>query len=978
MNYQPNYKIIATILSNKLLLLLVLHCLVPLLINAQDPVNRTITNLNGLPSNTVYNILQDKKGYIWIAHDKGLTRYDGKIFKNYFAPTQQGRSLSNIKEIDSTIWCQDFAGNVYYTKNDSLKKEERLNSAGSYSPTSVINNCEITIISQKGISGINTVSNLPFSINQKNISISAVYSNGQSLIYADANKIFEWSHKKVSLLFELPKPIPTFYFLQQAKQQLYGITKDHYPYVYQINNNKCNTLNILQPGLFVQDVTNIGNEIWISTSTGAYCFNTNWQPLYNGFCFFKGSSISKIIKDREGNYWFSTLNKGIIIVPEMNTRLYKYQDVAITSLATDGNNIIAGTATNQLVYFNASSNSFTKSYSASANNEIVNIFCDNNKQQILFSASKIFSLQPNGTVSTFVNSAGKCVTILDSNFYISAYSGGASLLRRNASLVDIPSWLKNGKWQDNHYPLFNIATRGRWVTYNHKDSIVYVATSSGLYYFSPKGKGKITVGGKEIYASQLELVNDGLFAATFSDGLIFINRKGLATNINNNSINKTIYKLKSDGSFLWLITDRALQKYNRSNNTVVNYTDADGLPKAEIKDILIHNATIYLATTEGLVAFNDKLGNKNIIAPNLYVNEVLVNNEAIPLNNHYQLASNQNNIAINFSLLSFRNSENAEKIEYKINEGNWQALSSSSRTLSLASLAAGKYQIAIRAFNEDGIATTHNIQLYFSIAAPFYKQLWFLILVVLTAMALVFTIFMFRLKSIQQKNEFLSQKIKLEQELQQSMLASIKSQMNPHFLFNALNTIQSYIYTNDKENASQYLGKFSTLTRMILDMSNKDIVTIAEEIKALQLYLELEQLRFEDKLNYTFKVDNNISTETTFIPSMLIQPYVENAIKHGLLHKKNDWQLSVEFTKNQSGIAIVIDDNGIGRKRSEELNKHKARMHQSFATNANQKRLEILNKGLLQHIALEIIDKTDAHGNAFGTTVKLFIPFLKK
>jgi sensor histidine kinase YesM len=960
------------------LMLITIFLLINLIGIAQDPVNRTINNLNGLPSNTVYNILQDKKGYIWIAHDKGLTRYDGKIFKSYFAPTQQGRSLSYIKEIDTTIWCQDFAGNVYYTKNDSLKKEEQLSSAGSYSPAAVINNSEITVISQKGISGINTANNVPFFVAQKNISISAVYSNGQSIVFTDANKIFQWSHKTTSLLFELPKPIPTFYFLQQAKQHYFGITKDHYPYVYQLDKDKCNALNILQPGLFVQDVTTIGNEIWVSTSTGAYCFNTNWQPLYNGFCFFSGSSISKIIKDREGNYWFSTLNKGIIIVPEMNTRLYKYHDNAITSLATDGNNIIAGTATNQLVYFNASSNSFTKNYSANANNEIVNIFCDNNKQRIIFSASKIFSLQPNGSVTIFGKSAGKCITILDSNFYLSAYSGGASLLRRNTSQVDVPTWLKNGKWQDNHYPLFNIATRGRWVTYSSKDSTVYVATSSGLYYFSPKGRGKITIGGKEIYASQLELVNDGLFAATFSDGLIFIDRKGVATNINNNGINKTIYKLKSDSNYLWLIIDGALQKYNRGNNTVVNYTYADGLPKAEIKDILIHNATIYLATTEGLVAFNDKLSNRNTIAPNLYINEVLVNNEAMPLNSHYQFASIQNNIAINFSLLSFRNSENAEKIEYKINEGNWQALASSSRTLSLASLAAGNYQIAIRAFNEDDIATNQNIQLHFSIAAPFYKQLWFLILIVLTAMALVFTIFMFRLKSIQQKNTFLSQKIKLEQELQQSMLTSIKSQMNPHFLFNALNTIQSYIYTNDKENASQYLGKFSTLTRMILDMSNKEIVCIADEIKALKLYLELEQLRFEDKLHYTLQIDNAISIETAYIPSMLIQPYVENAIKHGLLHKKNDWQLQIQFIKKNDGIVVIVDDNGIGRKRSEELNKHKARLHQSFATNANQKRLEILNKGLAHNIALEIIDKTDAHGNAFGTTVKLFIPFLKK
>lgn len=460
--------------------------------------------------------------------------------------------------------------------------------------------------------------------------------------------------------------------------------------------------------------------------------------------------------------------------------------------------------------------------------------------------------------------------------------------------------------------------------------------------------------------------------------MIFINKKGIATNVTNNSINKTIYKLKNDGNFLWLITDGALQKYNKSNNTVVNYTDADGLPKAELKDILILNATIYLATTEGLVAFSDKLSSNNNIAPKLHLNEILVNNVSQPLNSNYLLAANQNNVSINFSLLCFRNSDTTELIEYKISDGNWQTLAKNTRTLSLASLAAGTYQITIRAFNEDGIGTQNNIQLRFTIAAPFYKKTWFLILILLTSMAVVYTIFMFRLKSIKQKNEFLSQKIKLEQELQQSMLTSIKSQMNPHFLFNALNTIQSYIYTNDKENASQYLGKFSSLTRMILDMSNKDTITIAEEIKALQLYLELEQLRFEDKLYYSLNIDNNISIETTYIPSMLLQPYVENAIKHGLLHKKNNWQLLLQFTKTPTGIAVVIDDNGIGRKRSEELNKYKARKHQSFATNANQKRLEILNKGLAQNIAIEIIDKTDAHGNAFGTTVKLFIPFLKK
>ena len=945
--------------------------------SAQDPVYRSINNLNGLPSNTVYNVLQDKQGFIWIAHDKGLTRYDGKQYKNYYAPTQQGRSLSNIKELQNTIWCQDFAGNFYYTNNDSLQKETRLNGFGAYIPAVVLNSNIIAVANYNGVSYVNTTTNKASSIVQKNKGISSSFSNGKVIMYASENQLYEFDGKLIKLIHQLPITTPIFYFLQQIQGNYFGITKDRYPYIHQIEKNNTKPINVLQPGLLIQDVSVINNEIWISTSTGAYCFDTNWKPQYNGMCFLKGNSISKVIKDRESNYWFSTLNKGIIVVPEINTKLSKYNDEAITSLASDGKNIIAGTANNNILYFNEQQNSFSQNFKGNSNSEIVNIFYDSAKKQTLFSSNKIYSLNSSGIVTQFASTAGKCVITLDEHFYVAAYSGGVSLLRRDNSNAPVPAWLKAIGWTGNHYPILDFATRGRWVLYNSKDSILYAATSNGLYFFSPIKKGKITIAEKDIYASQLLLTENGMYASTFSDGLIFIDKQHKAIVVNNKNINKTIYKIKQDGSYLWMLTDGFLQKYNIANNTVTNYTYADGLPKAEIKDLLLFNKKVFLATSDGLVVFNDKLNSINTVAPNLLINQVLINNEVVKLANEYQLSSTQNNIDINFSLLSFRNSDNAEKIEYKINNGNWQSLTNGNRTLSLPSLAPGTYLVSFRAFNEDGVGTNKNIQLLFSIAAPFYKRTWFVALMVLSGMALVFTFFMFRVRNIQQKNELLSQKILLEQELQQSLLSSIKSQMNPHFLFNALNTIQSYIYTNDKENASQYLGKFSTLTRMILDMSNKEIVALSEEIKAINLYLELEKLRFEDKLLYHFSIDNNISTETTFIPSMIIQPFIENAIKHGLLHKKNDWLLNITFNKKDNQLVVCIDDNGIGRKRSEELNKHKSK-HQSFASNANQKRLAILNKGLPQSIGLEIIDKADAHGNALGTSVIMYIPFSKK
>ncbi|MEN9522150.1 MAG: hypothetical protein RL065_527, partial [Bacteroidota bacterium] len=276
----------------------------------------------------------------------------------------------------------------------------------------------------------------------------------------------------------------------------------------------------------------------------------------------------------------------------------------------------------------------------------------------------------------------------------------------------------------------------------------------------------------------------------------------------------------------------------------------------------------------------------------------------------------------------------------------------------------------------NGLSSAELPEVNFTIKTPWYFSWWFLITCAILFISITFLIVKNEFRKQRINQQFETEKNKLEKELQQSTLASIKSQMNPHFLFNALNTIQSYIYQNDKQNASQYLGKFSELTRMILEMSNREKVSLTEEIKALKLYLELEQLRFEEKLKYEIVVAKNVDEEMIHIPSMLIQPYIENAIKHGLLHKKDNWLLHISFTRNENTLVVKVDDNGIGRKRSQELQKLKLKQHQSFAMSANEKRLDILNKGLAKPIALQIIDKTNNNGEASGTTVILNIPVL--
>jgi len=218
-------------------------------------------------------------------------------------------------------------------------------------------------------------------------------------------------------------------------------------------------------------------------------------------------------------------------------------------------------------------------------------------------------------------------------------------------------------------------------------------------------------------------------------------------------------------------------------------------------------------------------------------------------------------------------------------------------------------------------------------------------------------------------------RITIEKLYRESALKAIRSQMNPHFVFNALNSIQDYIMSNEKKLAGKYLGKFADLMRIYLEYSKVKTITLKEEMDALSLYLELEKLRFEDTLVYNIEIGEEVDQEVP-VPSLLIQPYVENAIKHGLLHKVNDRKLtiSVDHQKEDMTLICQIVDNGIGRTKSHEINQMRNPDHKSFATQATKSRIELLNHDRQNPIKEEIIDLVDENGEGTGTKVVLRIP----
>lgn len=248
-------------------------------------------------------------------------------------------------------------------------------------------------------------------------------------------------------------------------------------------------------------------------------------------------------------------------------------------------------------------------------------------------------------------------------------------------------------------------------------------------------------------------------------------------------------------------------------------------------------------------------------------------------------------------------------------------------------------------------------------------QMWLLIGSVLFLGVIAILIFSsYRLR--QQNYHTALEKKNLETE--QRML---RSQMNPHFIFNSMNSIQSYISGNDNFTAMTYLSKFAQLMRGILENSRLVLITLQDEINTLNLYVELEQLRFKNKFDFKLDVDPSLYPETTYIPPMLVQPFAENAIKHGLKNIDGNGLLTIGFSKKDGLIECVIEDNGIGRVKANALNEHNNNDYKSLGMQVTRERLEVFKKDKKTNSKLEIFDLKDDMGNASGTKVHVLFPF---
>ena len=336
-----------------------------------------------------------------------------------------------------------------------------------------------------------------------------------------------------------------------------------------------------------------------------------------------------------------------------------------------------------------------------------------------------------------------------------------------------------------------------------------------------------------------------------------------------------------------------------------------------------------------------------------------------------QLAFHEKSLTIDFQLLN-PSSRNTVEYAYRLlgHENDWN--SSDSGRVTYSGLNRGRYNLEMKA-REIGKPWSEISSIPVYVETPWWNTVLFKGLLVMGLAAIVLT--MILLKAAHRRRE---KRLKAdhEQQLAHVQMEALRAQMNPHFLFNTMNSINHYILKNDKKSASSYLTKFSRLIRLVLNHSKAEMVTLQDELESLKLYVELEQLRFEQKFEYQISLADDIKADQVMVPPLLIQPYVENAIWHGLMQKDGPGHLHVAISDENNHLVVSIKDDGIGREAAKEFRNSLGKKN-SFGTAITQNRIDLVNHLYGSETEVETTDLYNTAGTPAGTQVVIIIPHIE-
>ncbi|MBX7243047.1 MAG: histidine kinase [Bacteroidia bacterium] len=422
---------------------------------------------------------------------------------------------------------------------------------------------------------------------------------------------------------------------------------------------------------------------------------------------------------------------------------------------------------------------------------------------------------------------------------------------------------------------------------------------------------------------------------------------------------------------VWASTLSGVVCMNTNTYQIKIFNESVGMDKFTrgIRFIRGENQCFYITSPGRYCKVNYSEINQYIPPPKTYIASFKVLNAerrvALDGSQTVILSPQENFFSFDFSCIDYTNQSHHE-FAYMLEgwDKDW-VTSGKRRYVGYTNLNGGHYTFRVKGKNGEGVwGNTVSIPVF--VETPFYKKTAFQIICILLFMAGLYGLYLYRVRQIQETERI---KTEFNSKLAETRMQALRAQMNPHFIFNCLNSINRYIIKSDIKTASLYLTRFSKLIRLILDNSQHKSIPLSDELTSLKLYMELEAFRFDKKFDFEVKVDNNVDADSIEVPPLLFQPYVENAIWHGLLHKATQGNIWIHLSQSDDILTCSITDNGIGREKAMEYKSKTSNTRKSLGMKLTEERLKISGKDEFSGGTQKIIDLMDDGGNACGTQV---------
>ncbi len=935
-------------------------CLLPKIGFSQVPFSINYTTENGLLSNTTYESIQDKNGFIWFATELGISRFDGKQFRNFTKNDGLTDNVCIALVCDSSnrLWvgllngdyCFIEKGKIYNKNNHATLNQ--LSKLKTYNHLSINENNELVFRGESCY----------YKINPKNLSITKKQldaESGRSFLGFERYTIFQTSNS-FAIIGDKKDTIPQNTFVGNIIGRRYAdlfdgyltlLSKGKLVQVYKnksIENNYFNLKNIEILGFFRHH-----HSFLILTNKGIYTLPVTQMNAIPQI-WMDINSAHNLYIDKDKCIWISTFENGLIKVPDTKMKLLAIKEGASSAVSLGNSQLFVGTTNGLLKSFEKKGNIFQEHTSSNLFSFVRQVEIHHGK---LFALTKFLLFEmdlKSGKIISHEFKSGSLKSMLvsnDSSVYVSTNWCVTKIKDRKISSV---------------YEC--LAVNRIYGIFKNINNELCLGTEKGLLFVHNDG-GRDTLIHDKI--NMIITIDEHSFAcATESKGILLIKDNQIVSTFRPYGIKDFIcnsIQYDSIDKFLFAGTSEGLYYFNIEKDKLEclkQVGEEFGLYKKQIQGISYNHKELFLATQSGILIMEKNLDANSKVIYSLYLNSFKANGNPILSENAINLDKGVNHIEVEAQAVSY-GSHHHVKYAFQLTGANSDTLYSDDGKMTFTNLIPGSYHLYIKAFSMSNDQLAIDKRIDFSITPYWWQTLTFKLSVLILAMILVIVIF--NLLRKRANNKMKNQNLLLDMEVR-----ALRSQMNPHFIFNSLNSAQDYIFNDKPQEANKYLSVFSKMVRMSLNFSSKNAISILDEIDYLNMFLKLEKMKYEDKFDYSIQVDDEIVTDYTYIPSMILQPIVENAVVHGILNKVNTGFIKITFEQSNEFIICKVEDDGIGRNESR---KRKNLNGNSISTSNIINRIKLLNSSSTKSkIEYNYIDKYDEDQISSGTLFEIKIP----